>query len=119
MDDRQKLAAAALAEGKSVEEVSKEVGRSVRTILRWMGGPDFQAAVLRGFRALAILALARYLKHGEDPKAGQAALATLRWLGAGKPRSARKAESVAEDDPDDPDLGEFSEESLRRLKGGD
>ena len=114
MDDRQTAAVAALAAGKTIEEAANDSGRSPRTVMKWLEDLEFQAAVIRGLRALALLTLAQYLKHGADPKAGQAALATLRWLGAGKPRSARKAESVVEEETD---LGEFSEEQLSRLKG--
>ena len=116
MDDRQKVAAAAIAEGKTVEEAAKEVGRTPRTIYKWLDDGEFQVSVLRGIRGLAILALAQYLKSGEDPKGGQAALATLRWLGAGKPGKPRQNPKEPEVD-DETDLGEFSEESLKRLKG--
>ena len=115
MDDRQKVAATALGEGKSVEETADEVGRHPRTISKWLEEPEFQAAMIRRIRGVALYMLAQNLKFGGDPKISQVALATLRWLGAGKPRSARKADAVVEDD--ETDLGEFSEESLRRLKG--
>jgi hypothetical protein len=116
MDDRQKLAAAALAEGKTTEMVANEVGRNPRTIHKWLADPEFQAAVIRGVRGVALYMLAQNLKYGGDPKVSQAALATLRWLGVGKtkPRGSPK-ESPAEED--ETDLGEFSEESLRKLKG--
>lgn len=117
MDDRQKAAVDILAAGGTVEEAANAASRTTPTIYKWLDDGEFQTSVLRGIRGLAILALAQYLKHGEDPKAGQAALATLRWLGAGKPRSARRAGPEVEDD--ETDLGEFSEESLRRLKGED
>lgn len=116
MDDRQTAAVAALAEGKTIEEASNDAGRSSRTVMKWLEDLDFQAAVIRGLRALALLTLAQYLKHGTDPKAGQAALATLRWLGAGKPGKPPK-------DPKEPageeetDIGEFSKDQLRRVEG--
>ena len=117
MDDRQKQAATAIAAGKTIEEVSNEVGRSPRAIRKWMEDPEVQAAVIRGIRALALLTLAQYLKHGEAPKAGQAALATLRWLGAGKPKRADVVDHRGAHEDDETDLDEFSEEQLRRLKG--
>ena len=107
----------ALGEGKSVEQAAEEAGRSPRPISKWLEEPEFQAAMIRRIRGVALYMLAQNLKFGGDPKISQAALATLRWLGAGKPRSARKAESGAEED--ETDLGEFSEDSLRRLKGGE
>lgn len=116
MDERQKVAAETLAIGAPIAEVSKLVGRSIRTVHKWMREPEFQAEMLRGIRASALLTLAGYLKTGEDVKAGQAALATLRWLGAGKPSKPRQNPKEPEVD-DDTDLGEFSEESLKRLKG--
>ena len=87
MDDRQKQAATGIAAGKSIEDVSNEVGRSPRAILKWMEDPEMQAAVVRGIRVLALLKLAQYLKHGGEQKEAMAALATVRWMGAGKPRS--------------------------------
>lgn len=118
MDERQQIAAEGLAIGVPIAEVAELVHREPRTIHRWARDPEFQMAMIQGIRASALLALAQYLKTGEDVKAGQAALATLRWLGAGKPTKPRgsPAEPVVEDDTD---LEEFSEEQLRRLKGDD
>ena len=115
MDDRQKQAARGIAAGKTIEDVSNEVNRSPQAIMRWMEEPEMQAAVIRGIRVLGLLTLAEYLKHGGDQKTAMAALATLRWLGAGKtkPRGSPKEPEVE----DETDLGEFSEESLKRLKG--
>lgn len=116
MDDRQKLAAAGLAEGKTIETVANEVGRSPRTIHKWLTEPEFQGIVLRGIRGVALYMLAQNLKYGGDPKVSQAALAALRYLGAVKPKSrGSPVEPAAEGD--ETDLGEFSEESLKRLKG--
>lgn len=118
MDDRQRAAAECLAIGTPMKEVCELVGRTAHTVHKWVRNPEFQAEMIRGIRASALLTLAGYLKTGEDVKAGQAALATLRWLGAGKPKPrGSPKEPEAGDDPDDPDLGEFSADSLRRLKG--
>ena len=114
MDDRQVAAVTALASGKTLEEAANASGRSPKTVMKWLEEPELQSAFVRGLRALALQTLARYIKHGDNPKAGQAALATLKWLGAGKPQSARKAESKAEEETD---LEEFSADQLRRLKG--
>ena len=116
MDDRQKLAAAALADGKVIEVVAKEVGRTPNTVRKWLNDPEFQVAMIRGVRGTALYMLAQNLKYGGDPKISQAALATLRWLGAGKPGKPRQNPKEPEVD-DETDLGEFSEESLKRLKG--
>jgi len=115
MDDRQKLAAAALAEGRTTGDVAQAVGRSERTVIRWVSDPEFQMAMVYGIRAAAFLALAQYLRPDGDARAGQAALATLRWLGAGKPKKPTRGQAGVEEE--ETDLGEFSEDSLRRLKG--
>lgn len=100
-----------------MEEVANAIGRKPHTLYRWLDDPEFQAAVIRGIRSLAILTLAQYLKHGVDPKAGQAALATLRWLGAGKPGTKPRQSREEAAGEDETDLDEFSEEQLKRLKG--
>lgn len=118
MDDRQKVAVELLAAGVPLSEVADVAGRDPRTVFRWLHDPGFQAAMIQGIRASALLILARNLKSGGEPKEAQAALATLRWLGAGKPGKPRQnpKEPVVDEDAD---LGEFSEESLQRLKGDD
>ncbi len=115
MEDRQTAAVAALAAGKPIEEAAKASGRSPRTILKWLEEPEFQTAMTRGIRAQALLALSEYLHSGENPTVGQAALAALKWLGAGKPKTrGSKAEAVVEEETD---IGEFSEDQLRRVEG--
>jgi len=113
VDERQKIAAAALGEGKSVEEAAEEAGRKPPTVSKWLEDPEFQAALIHRIRGVALYMLAQNLKFGGDPKVSQAALGVLRWLGAGKP-SRTSTSPVVEDETD---LEEFSADQLRRLKG--
>ena len=115
MDERQRNAAAGLAEGKTIEMVAEEVGRSTRTINKWLCEIEFQAAVLRGIRGVALYMLAQNLKYGGNPKVSQTALATLRYLGVGK--TARKESGKDPVEEEETDLGDFSEKTIRRLEG--
>ena len=113
MDERHTAAAAALIAGLGVDEAAKAAHRVPKTIVQWAEEPEFQAVVLRGIKANALITLALYSKGRVDAKEGQAALAIMRWLGAGK---ARKKGPSAPDE-DETDLGEFSQDQLERLRG--
>lgn len=95
-------------------EVSKEVSRSERAVLKWAEEPDFRAVVLRGIHAKALITLALYANGEVDKKEGDAALAIMKWMGVPKTPRAKKEPPV--DDPEE-DLGEFSREQLERLEG--
>ena len=117
MDERHTAAAAAIIEGKSTVEAAIAARRIPETIYKWLEEPEFQAVVLRGIKARALMNLALYVSGHIDPKVGQAALAIMKWMGAGKPKT--RGSKVEPEVEEETDIGEFSEDQLRRLKGED
>jgi hypothetical protein len=117
MDERHTAAAAALIAGLGVEEAARVAHRVPKTIVQWAEEPEFQAVVLRGIKANALLTLALYSKGQVDAKEGQAALSIMRWLGASKTTVTLKDGKTPKLGEDVNDIPELSEEQLGRVMG--
>lgn len=117
MDERHIAAAAAIIEGRSVQDAATAAHRSdPKTIYKWAEEPEFQAVVLRGIKARALLTLALYANGETNPKMGQAALAIMKWMGAAK-KPGRVPSGPPGHKDEETDLPEFSREQLERLEG--
>ena len=100
-----------------MEDVAKAVGKTEQTVKLWLIDPAFRQALLENATGAAILILVGCLagEHFDKDKA-RIALGLLKLGKVGRPKGSSNGRLDQDDDPDDPDLLEFSEDQLRRLK---
>ncbi len=98
-----------------MEDVAKAVGKTEQTVKLWLIDPAFRQALLENAAGAAILILVGCLagEHFDKDKA-MVALGLLKLGKVGRPKGTRG--QGGEEDPDGPDLLEFSEDQLQRLR---
>ncbi len=107
-------AAGLLAIGESLESTAKLVGKTENTIKLWMLEDGFRKILRENASGAALRIVVGYLtnEHSDKDRA-MVALALLRMnKGAASPRGNGRRDAE-----DETDLGEFSEEQLKRLTG--
>jgi len=110
-------AANLLSIGESIEDVAKAVGKSEQTVKLWLIALAFRRALLENAEGAATRVLIEYIsgKAGGSKDRAMVALAVLKLGKVGRPKGSSNGLQDQDDDPDGPDLLEFSEDQLRRL----
>ena len=108
-------AAKLLAVGDPIASVAETVGKSEQTVKLWLLEPDFRQVLLDNVAGAALRVIVGYLtgEHTDKDKA-MVALALLRM---NKPVSAPRRNGPHRLTEDETDIGEFSEDQLKRLTG--